>query len=529
MLGIRNIIRQGSIYAVTNVLLLMFSVVTFPIFTRIFSKEEYGLMNLLTITLTMASLVCSGDLKDAILRYYGEFEQKGEVGTLMSNTFTGSLLISVIGYLLSVGVSYALFQLNIISGDVFTIIIISFLAIIAGNIITPIQTFYRVREEAVKYCAVSVIGKLFTTGLLIAFVVYLSHGIYGLFVGQTVAQGIVAAILFVIFVKKYGLKMVSISAGHLKTFLKYSLPLVVNGMFAYLANFGNRFLIALFMGQSSVATFVVAYVLPDYLETAVILSLNMVLYPSIMNLWGKGKDEEAEEILRKFLFIYIAIAIPIVFGLYSIRYEVIEVLASEKYLESAELIAVLTLGIMTRGLYFPLAAGLYKEKKTNLIALVNIGGVTVNVLLNVILIPVLGLKGAAFATFIAYLAVLFISYCLSRRYARIYINFREVMKFAAIAILVSVIMCVALNFISMKPLGMIYELICKIVAGVSIYGCGVYVLVRKVRSLIKGGTLSSRYEGSKVNGVSFHWKKGQKEGGNTTHDGEVEKMPFQNV
>jgi O-antigen/teichoic acid export membrane protein len=485
MPGIRKILRQGSIYSITKALLLMFSIVTFPIFTRVLSKEEYGLMHLITIVLMMAGLICSGDLKDAILRFYGECERRNELRLLISNTFTGSLLIGIVGYLLTVLVAFVMFEFGIISNFVFKIIVISFLAIIAGNIITPIQTIYRVREEALKYNVVSLVSKLMTTGLCIAFVVYLSKGVYGLFVGQVISDGLIAATLFILFMKKYGLGTLSISPNHLKIFLKYSSPLIVNGIFVYLTNFGDRFLIATYLDQSSIATYAVAYALPDYIQTAVILSLNMVLYPVIMNLWGMGKDKEAEVMLGKFLIIYVVVAIPMVFGLISLRYEIIEVLASKKYVQAAELITVLTLGIMIRGLEFPLTAGLYKVKRTNLIALVNMGGVIVNGLLNVVLIPVLGLKGAAFATLGSYLAVLFVSYRLSRKYEKITINFREVMKFTAISISISAIMFVALNFINMKPLGLIYDLSCKIVVGILIYCCGVFVFVKKIAKFDK--------------------------------------------
>jgi len=485
MPGIRNIIRQGSIYSITKVVLLMFSIVTFPIFTRVLSKEEYGLMHLITIVLMMAGLICSGDLKDAILRFYGECERKNELKLLISNTFTGSLLIAIVGYLLTVLVAFVMFEFGIISDDVFKIILISFLAIIAGNIITPIQTIYRVREEALKYNAVSLISKLMTTGLCITFVVYLSKGLYGLFVGQIIGEGLIATTLFIIFMKQYGFGMLSISLHHLKIFLKYSSPLIVNGIFSYLTNFGDRFLLAMYLGQSSVATYAVAYALPDYIQTAVILSLNMVLYPVIMNLWGKGKAKEAEGMLSNFLIIYVVIAIPMVFGLISLRYEIIEVLASEKYVQAAELITLLTLGIMIRGLEFPLAAGLYKVKRTDLIALVNIGGLIVNVVLNVILIPIYGLQGAAFATFGSYVAVLFVTYGLSRKYEKITINLREVMKFTAISISVSAVMLVALNFINMKPLGLVYDLSCKIVVGIFIYCCGVFIFVKKIERVDK--------------------------------------------
>jgi len=481
MPGIKSILKQSSIYSTTQVLLLMFSLITFPIFTRLLSKEEYGLLNIVTITLTMVTLLCSGDLKDAILRFYGECEGKDEIRILISNTFTGSLLISMVGYLLSVVAAFVLFELRLIPNNVFKIIVISFLAIIARNVLTPIQTFYRVREEALKYNAISFISKLLTTTLCIIFVAYLSKGLYGLFIGQTVGEGIVAIVLLFLFLKKYGLAILSISAQHLKIFLKYSLPLVVNGIFVYLSNFGDRYLIALFLDQSSVATYVVAYVLPDYLQTAIILSLNMVLYPAIMNLWGKGRDQEADVMLSNFLIIYIVIAIPIIFGLFSVRYEIIEVLASKKYLQSAELIAVLTLGIMMKGLYFPLAAGLYKEKKTKLIALVNVAGVFINVVLNIVLIPVLGLKGAAFATFVSYFGVLVISYRLSNRYKKINMDFKKVASFTAIAITISLVMFLVLNFINVKPLGLICGLICKILVGILIYCGGVLIFIKRVR------------------------------------------------
>jgi len=108
------------------------------------------------------------------------------------------------------------------------------------------------------------------------------------------------------------------------------------------------------------------------------------------------------------------------------------------------------------------------------------GGVIVNVGLNVILIPLFRLQGAAFATLGSYLAILFVSYRLSSKYQKITINLREVMKFTAISMSISVVMFVAVNFINIKPLGLIYDLICRIVVGILIYCCGVFVFVKNI-------------------------------------------------
>jgi O-antigen/teichoic acid export membrane protein len=86
-----------------------------------------------------------------------------------------------------------------------------------------------------------------------------------------------------------------------------------------------------------------------------------------------------------------------------------------RYWEGLGIVPVVMLGYFFLGISTNLSAGIYIEKKTRYLPAVNVAGALLNIGLNYLLIPRFGIAGAAWATFLAYLAMAGMLYVVVRR------------------------------------------------------------------------------------------------------------------
>ncbi len=103
---------------------------------------------------------------------------------------------------------------------------------------------------------------------------------------------------------------------------------------------------------------------------------------------------------------------------------VISVLAGSDYVDAAPVLAGLAAATLIRGAYvfFP---GLFVARRTGLVALINIGGVAVSLLLCWAAVPLWGLRGAALAAVVSALVTVWPMYALGQRYLRVTLMGRD--------------------------------------------------------------------------------------------------------
>lgn len=481
MSDVRKFVKQSSGYFVTQVIALLLSVVTFPIFTRFLSKEEYGWMSILSGTMLIMVLVFSGNLKDGILRFYGEYRDRNEVDLLISNTFYGTLAFTTIGVVLSIGAAAWWCTANPPSRPFYVVtFMLSLLIVLVRNLFLQVQTANRVMDRVLQYNRNFLVYRGLSTAAAVVFAVFLSMGLAGMFLGHFMTEAAVLMTLLGPFFRRNRVQIRNFSRKALLIPLRYSAPLIVASLSELILNFGDRYIIALFLGQEAVANYSVAYAIPDYIQNTIVFSFNLSLYPSIMTLWGQRRTSEADVLINKFLSLYLLIAVPIAFGIVAIRHELMPLVASSKYAESSQYLAILTVGIMLRGLYFPLAAGLYREKKTSVLAAVNGVGMVLNIGLNFLLIPRFQLYGAAFATMLSYMFVLAGCYRYARQIQRVSAEVAQILRYLVIAL----VMYVSVRYVPVPFDDLLIKTMVKVLVGSVIYSCGVYLVDKNVKSLV---------------------------------------------
>ena len=75
---LKRLLAHTSYYTIGSFLAALASIVSFPILARIFTVEDYGVLNLISTTLTVAVGVTKLGLQHSIVRFFGEIKASGD-------------------------------------------------------------------------------------------------------------------------------------------------------------------------------------------------------------------------------------------------------------------------------------------------------------------------------------------------------------------------------------------------------------------------------------------------------------------
>lgn len=389
------------IFFSSEAILFMASMISFPILTRLLSKTQYGTMTLITVSVMIIENICSGGMRQSVLRFYGKYKQEEKVKEYFSSILNSSIIFTFVGIgLISIS-TFVLYKFNVFEHDIACLFVFSLLLVVFRIGWMTQQVFLRIQEKMVLVSLIEIAtkyGNVFLGILLFIFI----RNLYGFYAGMMIAEGMMAIILFIFIGRKfynfYVEKPIIIEN------LQYGIPLLLSGLAIYMVGAGDRYIIAFLKDSSAVADYVVAI---SYAGYGVALIKSVCIYsfqPLIMNEWNK-KDttDKGVALLRQYVRLYAAIGFPAAFGLIALRKEGIELLAGIKYTHVDYLVPILVFGILINGMDFVTNSGFFYKKKTKSITFLTMGLATLNLILNLILIPIFGLMGAAIASITSYL------------------------------------------------------------------------------------------------------------------------------
>lgn len=444
------------------------SFISFPIFTRLLVKEDYGLMNLINITLMVSITIGSMELPHSVFRFHEVYKEghnkKRFMGTIRSLSTISGFLMVVLCLLLST----LCFYLKVIDKTVLHFLYLASPLIVIRNLSRLEMSLMRIQEKVKQVNFVNLSIRYGSVAGSVCMVLMIGN-LYGYYIGILIAEA--AVLLTIIFLYKDARNFQIPDRVILKECITYSFPLIFTALSAYLIQSGDRYIIAYFLGPGAVADYSVAYNYCQYPADILKNAFHYSFVPIIMSAWNKEGLEKGASLLTKYIMIYFWIAIPIVIGLVIIRIEGILLIAGNKYLSAGYLVPVVATGLALNGMNFVFFSGLYYKKKTQIILKISIFSAVLNVVLNIFLIPVFGLIGAAVATLISYAMSYIIALAFTLREIKFGIPYRDII----LALISGAFMYLVVDRVmNIKTLNQVigiqdYQLIAKIVIGVLSY------------------------------------------------------------
>ena len=433
--------KQTLAYGLSGLIVPVVGIITLPIFARVFTRSEYGVLELGTALLTVALAVTDAGLTAAALRSFYDYtsDAEQERRSMLLSGFVATTLISlaVAGILIALREDLSRWVFGH-PGEGRLMIVIA-VSIPAINTLRYVSEVMRVRLQAFAYLATTLVAALITTTLGIVGVLALDWRVVGVFfaglVGNLVAAG-------------YGIGLVRhglagrFSWQKLQPMLRYGLPLMPAAFAAWALSLADRIILSRLGSLAQVGQYAIA----NRLASLLLIGLTAFLFaltPFLLSIYSENPAQEKAARARALTYLtFILTLTGLVLTLFA--RELIDVLAP-RFDEAYKAVGPLMLGMVGYGIVSLLTTGFSIARKTGRLALLTVAAAAVNIGLNFALIPPWGIVGAALATTIAY-GLLAVGYYVAAQ--RVYHTPYELRKVLTIVVLGS-----ALGVLGVVPLG----------------------------------------------------------------------------
>jgi O-antigen/teichoic acid export membrane protein len=281
------------------------------------------------------------------------------------------------------------------------------------NVIESISLFYfRVFRQIKKFSYLTLIetfGKL----ILILILLKIGYGLLGVIVATLLVQSLILLICFIIIVSQIGFVIPRFT--HIKEYLQFSLPLTPSALVRWVTESSDRYLVTYFLGLGSMGVYSAAYSIGNLIQLFV-SPLQLILLPELSKLFDEDKTDQVRTYLSHSLRYFLLITIPAVFGLSALAKPLLGIFTTQDFLSGWYVIPIIALSGLLAGIFQIYVNIMFLVKETKSATYINVIAAISNVLLNLILIPSIGIMGAALSTLISYLLMIILCIHISMKH-----------------------------------------------------------------------------------------------------------------
>jgi O-antigen/teichoic acid export membrane protein len=343
-----------------------------------------------------------------------------------------------------------------------------------------VMYFLRVNDQTIYLNFLNLIERTVSVALGLLFLIYLTHDLYGYFIGVILAEGIIAIILYQWFFRKYTVNLRRTSKELNGKLSRFGIPFLFLELSYLLLTYADRYLIMVFFDEAMLGLYSVGYNLAMYIGNIILFSLSYAIVPIYVEIFEKEGKERTEEFLRKVWHYFFMAILPMFFGYWAVSRELVITLASEKYADAASFSPLILGGTFIYATSCILNAGLYLQKKSSTMLLIMVCGVTVNISLNYFLLPRYGVFGGAYAAVATSSLVVLLTAKLSSRYVVVRVEKSQIIYYS----ILSIGMFLAIDFIVFQNVAA--TLFMKLAVGGIIGGLGILYREKGLVNALKG-------------------------------------------
>lgn len=407
------LIRSFSIYTIGAFLTQGINFILLPLFTHYLTTADFGLLTLITTTASFLAPLMLLSIDGAIsIEYYKNEHSnfKEYVSTSLFISVLSSLLIFI---LLFLSRNYFYYYFGI---PKFWLLLIPAFAVLENFKIVALVIF-QVNKKAEMYALISFSYTLVNVALSLFFVIFLKYN----FTGRLYSQYISTSCYFflaLIILANYKLIGLTVRKKMMIDVLRYGLPLVLHAIGFITINLADRLFISHYNGTSQLGIYSLAYTIGSVISI-IAISFNTAWTPHLFELLKENTDSSRSKIVKVvYAFIGGLFILTLILNITSPF--IFQVFIDPKFSEGIKIVPWISMSSFFFGCYLAFTNFIFYKKKNKIFALAAVINIVLNLILNYLLIPALGIIGAAYATFVSFLIfATFIAAIASRLYPEI--------------------------------------------------------------------------------------------------------------
>lgn len=422
------LIKNTIIFTMGNLGSKLISFFLVPLYTYALTATEYGVVDLIVTVGTVAVPVLTLNISEAVMRFALDKDADKKKITQIE---TGILIIGMLLGLLIFPICHSFNKISQYSEFVY-------FYVVALSMSQLYLCDLRGKELLVYYSIGNVLNTFFIAALNILFLVVLKEGIEGYLKAYIIANTLTAIYAIVVGKGYKSFNFSEIDKGLLARMAKYSIVLIPNSFMWWIMNSSDRIMVSSMISVAANGIYAVSYKLPTLVSTLTTIFNQAWSYSAIRE---EGTADESEY-NNKIFKVLIGIVMLTGIGILTFAKPFLSVYVSKEYYIAWKYMPFLTVGCvyLTMASFMATSYTVHKDSFGYLFS--GMFGAIFNIVMNFILIPLIGVYGAAIATCISYILVFVFRLFHTRKYIKYNIKNKEFLLGSIILFLSAALMYV---------------------------------------------------------------------------------------
>ncbi|HEU5143535.1 MAG TPA: lipopolysaccharide biosynthesis protein [Solirubrobacterales bacterium] len=420
---LRRLATTGVAYTAANILSKLIAVALLPLYTRYLALEDYGLAEVLFAAVVAASILVRFGVIEAVLRFYYKAGEDPDriVATAFAALFWFATAAALIALPFAAPLSEALLDER--APDLMRIAIGG---LWVATLHEYLLTLFRLEERARAFFTVTIANVIAAVLLTVALIVGADEGARGLLLGSYLSGAVFVLGLIVVHRRRLSLRP---DGPLLRRMLRFGLPTMPAELSLYALNFVDRVIIVLALGAAEAGLYALAV---KFAQGVNILVRGFQLaWPPLA--YSIRDDAEARRFYAVVVSLFVAGIAPVVIGIWLFARWIARALAAPEFFDSYEAAGLISAAIALYALYMVQLVILGRTGRTELNLPATLAALLVNVVLNLVLVPPLGIVGAGIALVASYLVVVALMYGFTQRLFPVPYEWSRLARVVAIA------------------------------------------------------------------------------------------------
>lgn len=397
-------VKASMAFMAVNFMQKGISFLTAPIFTRLLTTQEYGVITIYSSWLDVIGIFAMFGLYNNVY-CRGILEFKEDKRNFTFSLLSLSNVITLLVFVIVWGVNHYLFRFMDVPDTLILFMFLSFL-------LEPAFEFWKTDQRFdFKYkalCFFMILVMVFAPTISIAgILLFPEHKVEARIVGAQIVTLAISAGCYILIVARSGKKP---KASYWKYAVLYNLPLLPYFLSSYVLSSSDRLMIGYFWGEDKAGIYGIAYTMSAVVNI-VWSSINSTLVPTMYKRCDEGRRHTLSDLIVPIIAGYGGVCVLIML----LSPEIIRFLAPSSYGEGMYIIPVIVGGVFYMSIFSIFSNIIYYEKKPKYVMGAGVAAAVANFILNLIFIPLCGYFAAGYTTLAAYLIQVVWSYVAVRK------------------------------------------------------------------------------------------------------------------
>jgi O-antigen/teichoic acid export membrane protein len=409
---VKNLLKTLYFFSLGSMSSKLISFLMIPLYTFTLSPQSYGLLDLLQSTVYFLLPLFLLSIQDATMRFSldDNYQKKDVISSSINIVFFGSTLLAF--FLIF------LILLNVVKLNYWYLIFIYFSFLL--NATNNIFIFYLKANGYANVIATGgILSSVFIAASNLLLLLVFKMEINGYLISYILGLSIQFIYMLVRGNLLFDIKLTNYL--HLQIpMIKYSTPLVFNSIAWWINNVSDRYFITFILGISFNGIYSIANKL-----TSIIALFQGIFF----NAWSVSAIKEfdtndSDSFIGNNYTLYSFLSLALTSILILLNIPIARILYHGDFFIAWKSVPFLLFAVVFNGISQFLGSLYAAVKKTKTVAMTTIAGGVINILMNLTLIPIIGLIGAAIGTFLGYFIIWGIRLIKLAKFIKIKVNWK---------------------------------------------------------------------------------------------------------